>query len=370
MQVPFINLISQHKSIEKEIKHAVHRVVKSCQFILKDCVFSLEEEVTKKVGAKFAIGVSSGTDALYLSLLSLGIGHGDEVITPPFTFFASAGSISHTGAKPVFADIDPVTFTLDPKEAESKITPRTKAIIPVHLYGLSCDMDPLLRIARRHGLAIVEDAAQAFGAQYRRKKVGSMGDMGCFSFYPTKNLGAAGDAGMIVTSSQKAARKLRLLRENGAKIKYHHEIIGDNSRLDEIQAAILLVKLKRIDEWNARRRRHAADYNEGLKGLPITTPYAPKDRKHVYHLYTILTPKRDALREYLKARDIGTGIYYPLPLHLQRCYKDLGYRKGDFPQTEKVTNHILSLPIYPELPEKAKDFVISNVRKFFLSLQL
>ncbi len=367
MKIPFLDLKQQHKGIRREVQSAVNRVFDSQKFVLGHSVQDLENSLARKVGSKYGIGLASGTDALYLSLLALGIGKGDEVITTPFTFFATAAAISRTGARPVFADIDPRTFNLDPRDVGPKITKRTKAILPVHLFGLPCDMDALMKIARKHSLFIVEDAAQSFGAEYKGRQTGSIGDAGCFSFYPTKNLGGAGDGGMVVTSDRSLADKMRLLRDHGQKEKYRHELIGMNSRLDEIQAAVLLVKLKYLEGWNKKRRKIAQNYSRHFSGLPFQTPLAEKGSSHVYHLYSILTERRDALRRHLERKNIGTAIHYAVPLHLQACYKALGYRKGDFPQSEKAAAEILSLPMYPELPASQQAFVIDNVRNFYRS---
>lgn len=364
--VPFIDLSEQHRKIGKELKRAVSEVIDSAQFILKDFVLSLEQKIAKKVGARHAVGVASGSDALYLSLWAADVSAGDEVITSAFTYYATAGAIARLGAKPVFVDIDPLSFTIEPRAIETKISPRTKAVIPVHLYGLCADMRPILNIAKNHSLVVIEDCAQAFGATYDGKGAGSMGDAGCFSFYPTKNLGAAGDGGMVVTSSDRLAGKLRLLRNNGAKVmKYQHEIVSTNSRLDEIQAAVLSTKLKYIDQWNNQRRAHAADYNAAFRSLPLKTPLVPKDREHVYHLYTLLTESRNDLLDFLTKKGVGAAVYYPIPLHLQPCFRNLGYKKGDLPYTEKITEQILSLPMYPELTQTQKARVISSVREFF-----
>jgi dTDP-4-amino-4,6-dideoxygalactose transaminase len=364
-QVPFIDLLEQHRGIEKEIKTAVGRVFDSQRFILNDSVEELERVIAKRVGCAHGIGVASGSDALYLSLWAMGVKPGDEVITTPFTFFASAGSISRLGAKPVFVDIDPRTFNLDPERLEAKITRRTKVIMPVHLFGLPCDMDPILKTAKKRGLQVVEDAAQALGAKYGGKESGGLGDAGCFSFYPTKNLGGAGDGGMITVHSAKLAEKIRLLRDHGSPKKYFHDFVGINSRLDGIQAAVLLVKLKYMDRWNRQRQKHAAFYDNELKGLPVTTPFVPEGDSSIYHLYSILTPKRDELKDFLLSKGIGVGVYYPLPLHLQACYKGLGNRKGDYPVTEDIAKRILSLPMYPELSQRSKEIVVSSIREFF-----
>ncbi len=365
MNVPFIDLKKQHQSIKKELKGAVERVLDSQQFVMRDHMRHLESEVARRSGARFGVGVASGTDALYLALWALGIEKGDEVITTPFTFFASASSIARVGAKPVFADVDSRTFNLDPSRIESRITPRTKAILVVHLFGLPCDMEPILKIARKRSLFVIEDVAQAFGAEYKGKRAGSFGEVSCFSFYPTKNLGGIGDGGMVVTSSEEIVKKIKLIRDHGQVKKYHHEFVGINSRLDEIQAAALLVKLKYIERWNRLRRKHAADYDKKLKDLPVQTPLVPKGYEHVYHLYSILTDRREALLEFLIKKGIGAGVYYPLPLHLQPCFKELGYKKGDLPVTEALSERILSIPMYAELSEKSKDFVTASIREFF-----
>ena len=353
--------------IGREIQEAVNRVIDSQQFILKESVQKLEMEIADKTASRFAIGVASGSDALYLALAALGIGPGDEVITPAFTFFATAGSITRTGAKPVFADVDPETFNIDARQIASKITPRTKAILPVHLFGLPADMEAILRIAKAHSLFVIEDAAQSFGSTFKGKMTGAIGDAGGLSFFPTKNLGGAGDGGMVLTSSESLADKIKLLRVHGSRKKYHHDAIGINSRLDEIQAAVLRVKLKYIDRWNSLRERHAENYRKGLDGLPVKTPMAPEGYHHTYHLYSIRTEKRDALADFLGQRGIGTGVYYPIPLHLQPCYQFLGYQKGDLPHAERLSSRILSLPMFPELLDEDISYVCASIREFFSS---
>jgi dTDP-4-amino-4,6-dideoxygalactose transaminase len=365
MRVPLIDLKSQNQEIKKEIASAISKIFDRQRFVLGEHGRHLELAIARKTGARFGVGVNSGSDALTLSLLACGVGVGDEVITTPFTFFATAGAISRVGAKPVFADIDPDTFNLDPKKVEPKITSRTKAIIPVHLFGLCCDMNPILSLAAKRKLFVIEDAAQAYGSSYHGKKAGSMGDAACLSFYPTKNLGGAGDGGMVLTSSEDIAKKIEVLRDHGAKEKYHHDWIGINSRLDEIQAAVLGIKLKRIDFWNRQRQKRAADYDQGFKELPVKTPFVPKGYEHTYHLYSIRTPRREALKDFLLKKGVGSGVYYPLPLHLQPCYKNLGGRPGDFPASEKAAGEILSLPMYPELTTAKTRYVISCVREFF-----
>ena len=364
-RVPFIDFSTQYQSMRAEIQSAVNSVFESQQFVLKEHVPQLEKAIASQLGTKHAVGVASGSDALYLSLWALGIGEGDEVITTPFTFFATAGSISRTGAKPVFADIDPKTFNLDPAKVREKITKRTKAIIPVHLFGQSCDMDEFMKIGREHSLAILEDAAQSYGATWSGKQTGSFGSAGGLSFFPTKNLGGAGDGGMIVTSSDELAEKLRILRVHGSKKKYYHDFIGINSRLDELQAAVVSVKLKYIDDWNKKRQEHAKFYDKSFAGLPLATPYSPAKASPTYHLYSILTDRRDELAAHLEKNGIGCGVYYPLPLHLQPCYQFLGHKQGDFPVTEKTTKTVISLPMFPELTAKELERVVSVVREFY-----
>lgn len=363
--VSFIDLTIQHQALRQELLNAVQSVFDSQQFILKKQVQLLEERIASEVGSKYALGVASGSDALFLALNALGIGPGDEVLTTPFTFFATAGAVSRTGAKPIFADIDERTYNINPNEIATKVTPKTKAIVVVHLFGLSADMRPLLEFASKKGIYVIEDAAQAYGAKYDGQYVGGLGHFGCFSFYPTKNLGGAGDGGLMTTSSPVWADYLKRMRDHGSRVKYHHEIIGVNSRLDEIQAAVLLVKMKHIHQWNQTRRKLAQRYNDGLKGLPVNTPVTPHGYEHVYHLYSITADRRNELSIHLTKNNIGNGIYYPLPLHLQPCYKDLGYKKGDFPFSERAAERILSLPIYPELDENSVDRVIASVKEFY-----
>ena len=365
LKIPFIDFTVQYSHLRGPIQRAVKKVFETQQFIHKEEVPLLEKKIAQKISVKHALGVASGSDALYLALVAMGIGLGDEVLTTPFTFFATAGSISRTGAKPVFVDIQADTFNLNPSLIEAKISRRAKAILPVHLFGLACDMKAIGAIAAKRSLKIVEDAAQSFGAQVGGRQTGSFGDAGCFSFFPTKNLGGAGDGGMVVTSSDDLADKIKVLRIHGSRQKYFHEVVGINSRLDEIQAAVVGVKLKYLDRWNAMRRAHAEAYNKAFQGLPIRTPKAPKGFRHTYHLYSILTEKRNALAAFLEKRGIGSGVYYPLSLHLQPCFKELGYRKGDFPAAEKVSGEILSLPLYPELSSDARRAVIKAVKDFF-----
>ena len=363
--IPVLDLKAQYASIEQEIDAAIKEILLSGQFILGPAVRELEEKVASYCGCKYGVGVASGTDALRLTLTALGVGPGDEVITTPFTFIATANTISHCGARPVFVDIDPRTYNIDPAAIEAAITERTKAIVAVHLYGQPADMDPIVELAGAHGLYVVEDAAQAIGARYKGRPVGSIGHAGCFSFYPTKNLGAYGDGGMVVTNDAALAEKVDILRRQGGKKKYHAEVLGFNSRLDTLQAAILGVKLKHLDAWNEARRRVAQRYNELLDGLPLTTPYESPDVYHVYHQYTIRAEQRDALAAYLKGRGIGTMIYYPVPLHLQRLYADLGYGEGSLPASEAASQEVLSLPMYPELSEEQIGMVVEAITDFY-----
>ncbi|HID87650.1 MAG TPA: DegT/DnrJ/EryC1/StrS family aminotransferase, partial [Anaerolineae bacterium] len=349
--IPIVDLKAQYQSIKDEINGAVQGVLESGRFILGPNVEALEREVAEYCQCRYGVGVASGTDALRLSLHALGIGPGDEVITTPFTFIATANTISHTGATPVFVDIDPRTYNIDPAEIEGAITERTKAILPVHLYGQPADMGPIMEIARRYNLRVIEDCAQAIGAEYRGRRVGSLGDVGCLSFYPTKNLGAYGDGGMVVTNDPEIAERVDVLRRQGGRVKYHAEVLGFNSRLDELQAAILRVKLRHLDEWTEARRQRAHRYNELLGDSAIVTPYEGDGIRHVYYLYTIRAPRRDELRDHLQRRGISATAYYPLSLHRQKLYRDLGYGEVSLPQSERAEREVLSLPMYPELSE-------------------
>ena len=364
-KVPFIDLSSQQKSVQGEIDRSLRRIFSNQRFILGEYGSLLEQKVAQKIKARHAIGVANGSDALYLALLALGVGNGDEVITTPFTFFATAGAISRTGAVPVFVDIDPATFNLDPALIAARISKKTKAILPVHLFGLPCDMEGILKIAKQFSLPVVEDAAQSFGATFRGSQTGSIGDIGCFSFYPTKNLGGAGDGGIMTTSSPELAEKLKLLRNHGSRVKYKHEIVGINSRLDEIQAVVILAKLKRIDRWNSARCKHAKYYEKALGDLPLQLPANAPGLKSTYHLYSILSDRRDQLQQHLEVRGIGCGVYYPLPLHLQPCYQWLGYRRGDLPVSESTAEKIISLPMYAEMTTRHLNTVVNAVRDFF-----
>jgi len=364
MNVPFLNLAAQYPPLQAELLPAVQRVLADSHFVLGPNVAAFEQEMAALTGTQFGIGVNSGSDALTLALRALDIGPGDEVITTPFTYIAPAESIYQVGARLVFADIDAATFQLSPADAARKITARTRAIIAVHLFGQAAPMAELQPLAQQHGLALVEDCAQAIGAECGGKPVGQFGRLGCFSFYPTKNLGAAGDAGMVVTGEEPLARKLRMLRVHGIARRYYHELHGYNSRLDELQAAILRVKLPHLRRWNERRAEIARRYTAGLRGLPLQLPVTAAGNTHVFHVYAILSEQRDALQEFLAARGVGTLIYYPQPLHLQKVYAGLGFREGDFPVAEEVSRKILPLPMYPELTDAQVDYVVAQIRQF------
>jgi len=362
--IPFMDLKRQINAIQDDVATAIQEVLASGWFILGQQVEAFEGEFASYCNAQFGVGVGSGTEALHLALLACGIGPGDEVITAPNTAVFTVLAISFAGATPIFVDIHPESYNLDPVFLGEKITPRTKAIMPVHLYGQPADMEPILRIARQYGFKVIEDAAQAHGAEYHGRKVGSIGDIGCFSFYPTKNLGAYGDGGMVVTDDEEIAEKIRLLRNGGQRNRYHHVIRGYNSRLDEIQAAILRVKLRRLDEWNDARRERARLYNEMLDNSDVVTPAEMAYGKHVYHLYATRSKHRDELREHLGARGVGTLIHYPIPVHLQEAYRDLGLHRGDFPVAEKCADEILSLPLYPELQEAEIERIVAAITSF------
>jgi len=352
--IPLFDLKDQYNAIKVEINEAVARILESGWFILGQEVEAFEEEFAAYCGLSHGIGVGSGTEALHLALLACGVGPGDEVITVPHTAVATVAAIELTGARPVFVDIDPASYTIVPDQLESRITAQTRAVVPVHLYGQAADLDPILEIAQRHGLTVVEDCAQAHGAEYKGRRVGSFGRVACFSFYPTKNLGAYGDGGMVVTDDEALAQKVRLLRQYGWEKRYVSSLRGLNSRLDEIQAAILRVKLRHLDEWNEARRARARLYGELLADSGVTTPTEMDYGRHVYHLYVVRClhrARRDELKSYLAEHGVGTAIHYPVPIHLQEAYLDLGYRRGDFPVTEACADEILSLPMYPELQE-------------------
>jgi dTDP-4-amino-4,6-dideoxygalactose transaminase len=358
--IPMLDLNLQYSSIRMEIKAAIDQVLDSQHFILGPQVKALEEEVARYCGRQFGVGVASGTDALTLALSTSGIGTGDEVIVPSFSFIATADSVSLLGATPVFVDIDPETFCIAPEQLIGKITSRTRAIIPVHLYGQSADMDEIVDIARKHNLVVIEDNAQAIGATYKGKKTGSVGDIGCLSFFPSKNLGACGDAGMVVTDSEETARRLRSLRAHGSLKKYFSEEQGWNSRLDEIQAAILRVKLRYLDQWNQGRRSRAALYETLLQGVAgVRTPKTSECGEHVFHQYTVRVSQRDVVQKKLTARGVPSMVYYPVPIHLQPIFNSLGYKQGDLPQSEQAAQEVLSLPIYAELTDDQIEYIAS-----------
>ncbi len=365
--IPVLDLKAQYQSIKEEIDSAVLDVMASGCFVLGPNVKALEAEVAEYAGCQYGVGVASGTDALRLSLAALGIGGGDEVITTPFTFVATANTISHAGARPVFVDIDPRSFNIVPAQIEGAITERTKAIVPVHLYGQPAEMQTIMDIARRHGLFVIEDCAQAIGAEDYGRRVGSFGDLACFSFYPTKNLGAFGDGGMVTTDDPEIAERITVLRQQGSKTRYYHDVLGFNSRLDEIQAALLRVKLRHLDDWQARRRQIAAGYDELLGNLGVETPFVRPGVTHVYHQYTIRSARRDELHEFLRERGVGAMIYYPLPLHLQKMYDDLGYAEGSLPVSEATGHEVLSLPMYPELTDEQVQAVADTIGEFLSS---
>ena len=363
MTIPYADLPAQYRALQPEIDAAIHEVLASAQFVLGPAVASFERAFAAYCGVAEAVGVNSGTSALHLALLAAGIGRGDEVITVPFTFVATVAAITYAEATPVFVDIDPVYYTMDPAALEAAITPRTKAILPVHLYGQAADMDPILDVARRYGLIVIEDACQAHGAEYKGRRCGSMGDIAAFSFYPGKNLGACGEGGAAVTNVAAYADTMRLLRSWGERRRYEHAVRGFNYRMDGIQGAVLGVKLKYLEGWTEARRRHAAAYARALERSDVGVPAARSDSRHVFHVYGVRVAERDTLRKSLDARGIQTGVHYPIPVHLQPAHAALGYRRGDFPVAEAVAGQILSLPIYPELTEAAIDTVAAALRE-------
>ena len=364
MNVPLLDLKAQYADIKQEMDAAIQRVLDSTRFIGGPEVSGLEEEIARYSQCAHAIGCASGTDALMLALRALGVGPGDDVVTSAYSFFASAGVVVNAGATPVFVDIDPSTYNLDAHRLEAAITPSTKAVIAVHLYGQCCDLTAVKAVCAKKKVWLIEDAAQAIGAEWEGQRAGSAGDLGCFSFFPSKNLGAAGDGGMVVAQDAALAERVRLLREHGAKPKYHHSLVGTNSRLDAIQAAILRVKLKHLDRWSEKRARNASLYDRLLEGSRVGRPYRDARARHIYNQYVIRAEARDALRQHLTDRGIGTEIYYPVPLHLQKCFASLGYQEGDMPQAEAAAREVLALPIYPELTEEQIRYVASCVREF------
>ena len=367
--IPMLDLKAQYQALKPELDAAVMRVIESAYFINGPDVEAMEQEIAQYCRASHCIGVSSGSDALLVSLMALGIGHGDEVITTPYTFFATAGAIVRMGATPVFVDIDPVTFNLDPKRIEAKVTPRTKAIMPVHLFGQCAEMDPILEVARKHKLAVIEDAAQAIGSEYKGRRAGSMGTVGCYSFFPSKNLGCFGDGGAVVTQDRALADKIRLLRGHGSHPKYFHKVVGGNFRLDSIHAAVLRVKLKHLDSWSQARQQGAAYYTNcmtkyGLQGRPVEVPKIMQSR-HIFNQYVIRCDDREGVREHLKQDKITTEVYYPQPMHLQECFADLGHKKGEFPESERAALTTLALPMYPELPNTQRERVVRSIAAFY-----
>lgn len=396
--ISLIDLKAQYERIGDELDLATLNVLRNTQYIMGHEVKQFEQEFSAFLGAKHSISVGNGTDALVIALEALGIGEGDEVITTPYTFFATAESISYVGAKPVFVDVDPQTFNMDPSLIEKAITPHTKAIMPVHLFGLSCDMDPIMAIAQKHGLFVIEDACQAVGGTYRERKLGTIGHISCFSFFPTKNLGAAGDGGMIVTNDDALATICRALRAHGSgengqsayhllnhikddvtvdtntdntvynPLKYFNYLVGHNSRLDEIQAAILRVKLRHLDSWNQLRHEHARYYSEQLEqwvqNSHIRLPYEPSYASHVYHMYILQSESKDALIEFLKKKGIATGVYYPVPLHLQKAFVHLGYKEGDFPNSEYLSFRTFAIPMFAELTLEQQDYILDAIKEY------
>ncbi|OHB36757.1 MAG: transcriptional regulator [Planctomycetes bacterium GWA2_40_7] len=362
--VPLVDLRRQYHSIKEEIDSAIRDVLESQAFILGPQVKEFENLFASYCNTKHAIGVSSGTDALLLALKSLGIRDGDEVITSPFTFFATVGSICNTGAKPVFVDIEPESFNIRPDLIEKCISKKTKAIIPVHLYGQCADMDPILEIAKKHDIKVIEDSAQSIGAEYKGRKSGSMGDLGCFSFFPSKNLGGLGDGGMVTCNSDELEELIYMLRIHGGKPKNYYPVLGINGRLDTIQASVLIKKLRHIDLWCEKRREKASYYTERMKGLNLVKPKAKKFNKHVFHLYVIRVQERDRFIEHLRANNIDCAVHYPVPQHLQKCLAYLGYKEGDMPEAERAAKETVSLPIFPEITKEEQDYVIDTIKDF------
>jgi dTDP-4-amino-4,6-dideoxygalactose transaminase len=369
--VPLLDLNAQYLALKDRIDAAIRGVIDSQHFINGPEVTALEEDIAAYSKVDHCIGVSSGTDALLVALMALDVGPGDEVITTPFTFFATAGAVVRLGARPVFVDIERDSYNIRPDEIEARVTPRTRAIIPVHLFGQCADMDPILAVAKKHGLAVIEDAAQAIGSEYKGKRAGSMGTVGCFSFFPSKNLGAFGDGGAVVTRDTALAGRIRCLRGHGANPKYYHKMVGGNFRLDTIQAAVLQVKLRHLDAWTAQRQEHAAYYDQafqkvGLAGKLLETPRVVQSR-HIFNQYVVRFSQRDAVKDHLKQLQIGTEIYYPVPMHLQECFANLGHKAGDFPESEAAAQETLALPIYPELTTTQQQRVVDAVVSYYRS---
>lgn len=361
--IPFLDLKAQYSEIKDEIATAIELTLESGQYVLGDEVSRFEAEFAAYCGARHGVAVNSGTSALHLALLAAGVGPGDEVVTVPFTFVATVAAITYIGARPVLVDVDPKTLTLDVDQLEAAITARTKAIVPVHLYGHPADLDPILEIANRHHVAVIEDAAQAHGAEYQGQRIGGLGAFGCFSFYPGKNLGAYGEGGMVVTSDPDAARMLRMLRDWGQERKYNHVLRGFNYRMDGLQGAILRVKLRHLERWTEARRARAAHYRALLQDADVVTPAEMPYARHVYHTYTVRSKERDELQRQLLANGVHTNIHYPIPVHLQPAFADLGYKAGDFPRAERAAREVLSLPMYPELSYTDQEMVAAAVRQ-------
>jgi dTDP-4-amino-4,6-dideoxygalactose transaminase len=365
MKLQMVDVVGQYQKIKPEVDAAVHRVLDSGQFINGKDVGELECDVAGYLGVKFAVACASGTDALQVAMMALGIGPGDEVISTPFTFVATAETIALLGAKPVYVDIDERTFNIDPSKIEAAVTPRTRAIIPVHLYGQAADMEGIMAVARRRNLKVIEDSAQAMGATYRGHKVCSIGDVGCISFFPSKNLGCFGDGGMMVTKDAALAETMRVVAAHGSRVRYYHDMIGVNSRLDTLQAAILRVKLRYLDQYNEARRAAAARYSEMLTGSPATVPYVSPDGGHIFHQYTLRVPKRDELADHLKAKGIPHAVYYPVPLHLQKAFAMTGGKAGDFPVTEQAAREVISLPMHTELTVEQQTVITDAIKEFY-----
>lgn len=363
--IPLVDLKAQYKQIKSEANKAILQVLQASDYILGNKVDEFEKKFAKYCEAKYCIGLDNGSSALELGMRALGIGAGDEVITPANSFIASSSAISFTGATPVWIDCDENTYNLDVSQIEAKITKRTKAIMPVHLYGQAADMDTILKIAKKHKLFVIEDACQAHGARYKGKRVGSFGDIAAFSFYPGKNLGAYGDGGALTTNNNKVYEMVKSMRNYGQKKKYHHSFLGWNRRLDTIQAAVLLVKLKYLDTWNKKRLKKARLYTKLLKDAPLVLPFTEAHNKHVYHLYVVRTKKRDSLKKYLESKGIQVGIHYPIPIHQQEAYRDIGHKKESFPLSDRYAGELLSLPIYAELTEKDIRYTCSHIKNFF-----
>jgi len=363
--IQFVDLKKQYAPLKKEILEGFEKVLDGMYLFLGENIQNFEKEFAHFCETNYGLGISDGTQSIHLILRAAGIGQGDEVITVSHTFIATTEAILHAGAKPVFVDIDPQTYLMDVKQVEAKINSHTKAILPVHLYGQTVDMDPLRELADKYHLMIIEDACQAHGARYKGKRAGALGDAAAFSFYFSKNLGGYGEGGFITTRNEQIAQKVRLLRDHGSQVRYQHDLVGYNSRPDELQAVVLRAKLPHLEEWNQKRRQHAALYNALLANLPVITPVAQPENEHVYHLYVICAPKRDKLQRYLKEHGIFTGIHYPIPIHLQKAVSNLGYVPGDLPVTEKITGEILSLPMYAELEDQEIEFIVNNIKSFY-----